>query len=459
MIATHQRVPYNQPMVRYAAFTLALVLSSGLAGAAPQVAPSQEYVVRQSATLLLNTFYRKLAPATMLQSERAALTAYLHAHGDMHAELPSVSGSVDAKDAAEAASREVDAAVATGKIAPDAAVAIGVKAMTAAARDRYTTYFTSKEYRAFDEILDPTKLSGIGILMDSDPATKYLRAFFVVPDTPADRAGMKSGDDIKTIDGHSTLGFTVPQGRKYLLGTSGTAVRVVIVHPHSEPQDVTLTRAQVQPPTVYFSMLPNSVAYIYIAAFGDATPKEFRTAISRSETAGARAYVLDLRNDGGGRVGTALAVSSQFIESGPIVSIESNGGEVDTFEADNTAIPPKPVAVLVNGYSASASEITAAALQESGTAVLIGTKTFGKGVVQSVTGFADGSAIKITTGRYYTPLHHDINGHGIQPNVIVSENDHAVFGTPGKDSQLTRALDVVNSALAQRGEDTTKPDL
>ena len=439
-------------MLRYASLVIALVFSGVTAAAAPsEVTPSQQDVVRQSAQLLLTTFYRKITPSEMIDSERDGLLAYLRAHGAGGAKLPPASPSLDAKGAGDAALSEIDAAVATGKITGDLAVATGVKGMASAAHDRYTTYFTHDEYKAFDEVLDPTKLSGIGVLMDVDPTTKYLRAFFVVPDTPADRGGLKSGDDIRAIDGHSTLGFTVPQGRKYLLGTSGTTVRVMLARGDAPPQETTLTRAEVQPPTVYFSMLPNDVAYVYVAAFGDATPREFRTAIARSEAAGARAYVLDLRNDGGGRVGTALAVSSQFIASGPIVSIESNGGEIDTFEADNTAIAPKPLAVLVNAYSASASEITAAALQESGTGVLVGTKTFGKGVVQSVTKFGDGSAIKITTGRYYTPLHHDINGHGIEPNVVVDENKKdVVFGTPGKDAQLARALQVLGAALADR---------
>jgi carboxyl-terminal processing protease len=445
-------------MLRYVSFALGLLIAGGVAMAGPiSEGPSEQYVVRQSASLLLTTFYRKLPPQQMLNSERDALQVYLRAHGAPNANLPSVPSDVDAKSAGDTAAREIDAAVATGKISADNAVAIGIKAMTSSAHDKYTTYFTKREYKAFDEVLDPTKLSGIGVLMDTDPSTKYLRAFFVVPDTPADRSGMKSGDNIKTIDGRSTHGFTVAQGRKYLLGKSGTQVHLTVSHAGDGDRDITLTRAEVQPPTVYFTMLPNDVAYVYVAAFGDATPKEFHTAVTRSENAGAKAYVLDLRNDGGGRVGTALAVSSQFMESGPIVSIESNGGEIDTFEADNTAIAPKPLAVLVNGYSASASEITAAALQESGTGVLVGTKTFGKGVVQSVTKFADGSAIKITTGRYYTPLHHDINGHGITPNVVVSENEHAIFGTPGKDQQLTRALEVLKSALAQR-QDAIKPD-
>lgn len=446
-------------MLRYASLVIALVFSGVTAAAAPsEVTPSQQDVVRQSAQLLLTTFYRKITPSEMINSERDGLLAYLRAHGADGAKLPAASPALDPKSAGDAALSEIDAAVATGKMTSDVAVATGVKGMASAAHDRYTTYFTHDEYKAFDEVLDPTKLSGIGVLMDVDPATKYLRAFFVVPDTPADRGGLKSGDDIRAIDGHSTLGFTVAQGRKYLLGTSGTPVRVTLARGDAAPQDTTLTRAEVQPPTVYFSMLPNDVAYVYVAAFGDATPKEFRTAIARSEASGARAYVLDLRNDGGGRVGTALAVSSQFIASGPIVSIESNGGEIDTFEADNTAIAPKPLAVLVNAYSASASEITAAALQESGTGVLVGTKTFGKGVVQNVTKFGDGSAIKITTGRYYTPLHHDINGHGIEPNVVVDENKKdVVFGTPGKDAQLARALQVLGAALADRDAPAASP--
>ncbi|HEV7179231.1 MAG TPA: S41 family peptidase [Candidatus Baltobacteraceae bacterium] len=448
-------------MVRFALVGLAAVLVSGSVAASPVstgIDATRAEVVRQSASLLVTTFYRKLPPAAVIAAERDALTAYVHAHGDAHAALPAVPSSIDARSAGDAAVHEVNAAVATRKISAAAAVEVGVKAMAGAARDRYTTYFTSREYKAFDQALDPAKLSGIGVLMDVDPVSKYVRAFFVVPETPADGAGMKSGDLIESIDGHSTHGFTIAQSRKLLLGKSGTRVRLTVAHEKRE-QTIELTRAQIQPPTVYFSMLPNDVAYIYLAAFGDATPHEFRNAVDRSETAGARAYVLDLRNDGGGRVGTALAVSSLFISSGPIVSIESNAGRIETYEADDTAIAPKPLAILVNGYSASASEITAAALQESGTGVLVGTKTFGKGVVQDLTSFNDGSAIKITTGRYYTPLHHDINGRGIVPNVIVDENANAVFGTPGKDAQLAKALQVLGARPVSRSTPSPAPPL
>jgi len=193
------------------------------------VTPAQQDVVRQSTQLLLTTFYRKISAEEIIANERDGLTAYLRAHGAAAVKLPAPIA-VDAKNAGDAAIAQIDAAVETGKISSDAAVSTAVKAMASAAHDRYTTYFTHDEYKAFDEILDPTKLSGIGVLMDVDPATKYLRAFFVVPDTPADRGGLKSGDDIRAVDGHSTLGLTVAQGRQYLLGTSGTEVRLSGAH-------------------------------------------------------------------------------------------------------------------------------------------------------------------------------------------------------------------------------------
>ncbi len=266
------------------------------------------------------------------------------------------------------------------------------------------------------------------------------------------RACARSACGNATFARASTRGWSVDDARRRLRGKAGTLLSIAFVHPGSKsPQTLSLVRADVKPPTVYFSMLPYDIAYIYIATFGDDTAREFHTAVQRSEAAGARAYVVDLRNDGGGIVETALQISSGFVSSGPLVSIETSGGHIDTFDADAGAIAPKPLAVLVNGYSASASEITAAAIAESGSGILVGTTTFGKGVVQSVTRFADGSAIKITTGRYFTPLNHDINGRGIVPGVIVQENSKAVFGEPGHDAQLARAVQVLEERLPPRG--------
>ena len=435
---------YNRrTMMRYLTLALCAVLLVGQvpAGGAGSLTPTEE--VRRGSSLLFSSFYRKLDRHQALVAEHDALARYTHAR------LPKVPALVSADDAADDAAAQVDAALATHRTPPQQTAYVALKALAEAAHDRWTAFLTPKEYKEIDETLDPTKIAGIGILTDVDEATKFIRAFFVVPDTPADRAGLRSGDLIESIDGISTRGASVGDAHRRLIGKVGTTVQLFVSHSGAPPAPMSITRAEVQPPTVYFSMLPSHVAYVYVSTFGRETPKEFRTAISRSEAAGARAYVLDLRNNGGGIVGTALSVVSEFVPSGPIVSIESNGGEIQTLEADNTAIPTKPLAVLVNGYSASASEITAAALSESGAGVLVGTRTFGKGVVQSVSVFPDGSAMKVTTGRYFTPLNHDINGRGIDPGVVVQENAGAVFGTPDKDAQLAKAVALVLEKLPE----------
>jgi carboxyl-terminal processing protease len=163
---------------------------------------------------------------------------------------------------------------------------------------------------------------------------------------------------------------------------------------------------------------------------------------------GARAIVMDLRDNGGGYLAAALDVSSKFIASGPIVSVESRASQITTYEAEDTAIPPVPLAVLVNGHTASASEITSGAIQDSGVGAIIGTKTFGKGVVQEILPLPDGSAIKITDARYLTPRNRDINHLGITPDIMIDENKNPRFGIVGHDAQLDRAVQYLNDKIA-----------
>jgi carboxyl-terminal processing protease len=195
-------------------------------------------------------------------------------------------------------------------------------------------------------------------------------------------------------------------------------------------------------------MLADHIGYLAIFAFGRETPDEFDAALKRVRDAGARALVLDLRNNGGGYVNSALEISSRFIANKALVTVEDRGSHVTTVQADNDPVLTLPLAVLVNQYSASASEITAGALQDDGIATLVGTKTFGKGVMQTVTPLADGAAIKITTAHYLTPANRDINLRGIEPDVRIDENKGARFGEPANDAQLRAALDVVQKKIA-----------
>jgi len=196
-------------------------------------------------------------------------------------------------------------------------------------------------------------------------------------------------------------------------------------------------------------MLPGKIGYVELTVFGRDTGAELNSALTRLQQQGARAVVLDLSDNGGGYLEAAVAVSSKFISSGPIVSVESRASNITTLEADDTAIDPLPLVVLVNGYTASASEITSGAIQDSGVGTIMGTKTFGKGVVQTIYPLPDGSAVKITTARYLTPRNRDINHLGITPDVVVVENKHPQYGSPARDDQLEHAIEYLNQKLAK----------
>jgi carboxyl-terminal processing protease len=184
--------------------------------------------------------------------------------------------------------------------------------------------------------------------------------------------------------------------------------------------------------------------------FGRSTPAEFDTAVARLTSQGAKALVLDLRNDGGGYVNSALDISSRFIASKPIVTVEERGKRATTIDADNDPSIALPVTVLVNQFTASASEITAGALQDDGIGMLVGARTFGKGVMQTLTPLPDGAAIKITTAHYLTPNNRDINLRGIDPDVVVDENRDARFGEVDKDAQLRAAMAVLQKKIAEK---------
>lgn len=434
-------------LMRRAAFVAAIFFAlPGSLLAAPQGLASGDLL--QSYELLTTTYYSKVDVQAILDGARKALNAELARRG-ADVQLPVMhprSGA--AENVSQIAAEIVRVQSATHE--PETSLTYAaIRGMAGALGDQYTAFFTPDEYQKFNQALDPEKISGIGVLIEPDPATKYIRAFYVVPGTPADRAGIQSGDDFLTVNGTSTQGLKQEDAVKLLRGQAGTVVRLQVQRGGASLGTLSVTRTSVQPPTVIYKMLPEHIGYVAILTFGRETPEQFAMALDRLEQQGVRGYVLDLRNNGGGYVNSALDISSKFINNDALLTVEELGGKrVYTVQAPQAAIAPKPMTILVNRYTASASEITAGALQDDGIGVLVGEKTYGKGVMQSLTQLPDGAAIKITTAHYLTPKNRDINLKGIIPDFAVTENQNARFGDATNDAQLQAAIAILTKKIA-----------
>lgn len=405
--------------------------------------------VRQSFQLLETTPYHSIDPKQLLDAARTAIVQYAHDHGATIL-LPPIVNAIDDDSAVSALDAAIVYAAQAAHGDPTLYAYAAIDGMANAFDDRYTQFLTPDEYRQFTEALDPERISGIGVIVSADPATSYIRLSYVLPNTPAERAGLRTGDFVVTIDGTSTKGFTVDDARKMLRGKAGTPVTLGVAPVATDaPHAVSVTRSEVQPPTVIFKMLPGDIGYIWVLDFGRTTPDEFDTAMRRLQSQGARALVLDLRNDTGGYVDSALEISSHFVGDQAILTVEERDNRDQTIDSDDRETQITiPTTVLVNSYTASASEITAGALQDDGAAILIGTKTFGKGVMQTLTQLADGAAIKITTAHYLTPRRRDINLRGIAPDLSIDENRDARFGELGSDAQLRAAVSYLQRKIA-----------
>jgi carboxyl-terminal processing protease len=419
-------------------------------GAAPAALPYQvSGDVAESFNLLTTTYYDPLDPQTLLAAASDALAQDAKKHGvTIPPPALQVQGDRDAT-LAKLDDAIVNAANAA-HAAPSEFAYAAIDAMAKATNDRYTQFFTPDEFKAFNEALDPKQIGGIGVMIEPDTASGCVRVTYVLPSTPAERAGLQVGDLVTSVNGVATKGLGVDGVSGRLRGNPGTVVALTVLR-SGTTASFSITREDVQPPTVVFKMLPNGIGYVWVMVFGKATPNEFDTAISRLRDAGAKALVLDLRDDGGGYVNSALDISSRFIANKALLTVEERGKRATTIDADGDPSISIPVTVLVNQYTASASEITAGALQDDGVANLVGARTFGKGVMQTLTPLPDGAAIKITTAHYLTPNHRDINLRGIDPDVAVDENRDARFGDAATDAQLRAALALLQKKIAQAG--------
>jgi len=289
--------------------------------------------------------------------------------------------------------------------------------------DPHSTYMSPD---VFKEMQTETRGSFGGVGFEITIRDKVLTVVAPIEDTPAFRAGIQSGDQIWRINGKTTKDMTLMDAVKLMRGPQGTQVTIAIMRSgFTEPLDITLTRAIIPIRSVRFRMLEEGYGYIKINQFIDKTHPDMKTALDRLESKEGtlKGLILDLRNDPGGLLEQAVKVADEFLESGLIVYTEGRvEGQKMRFHAQKKEKEHNyPIIVLVNAGSASASEIVAGALQDHGRAVILGSQTFGKGSVQTIIPLEDGSAVRLTTARYYTPNGRSIQAQGITPDIIIAD--------------------------------------
>lgn len=289
--------------------------------------------------------------------------------------------------------------------------------------DPHSSFMTPDVYK---EMQTETRGSFGGVGFEITIRDKVLTVVAPIEDTPAHRAGIQSGDQILRIDGKSTKGMSLMDAVKLMRGPEGTKVTITIMRQgFTEPKDLTLTRAIISIRSVRFKTLEEGFGYIKINQFIEKTHADMVKALEKLEgkEGTLKGLILDLRNDPGGLLEQAVKVADEFLESGLIVYTEGRveAQKMKFYAQKKTKVRDYPLIVLVNGGSASASEIVAGALQDHGRAVILGTPTFGKGSVQTIIPLEDGSAIRLTTARYYTPNGRSIQAQGITPDIIVPD--------------------------------------
>jgi carboxyl-terminal processing protease len=460
-------------MKRYFAAALALGLAAMLvhvpsASAAAAISQQQADELTASYMYLTQDFYQKVDTQNVLNGEHSGIVALLKTAGIKDPKLTEPHASGDDVNNVRELQREVGEAVTQygNKVSTTKIAYAAISGVVGSVKDRYTVFLDPKSFAELNEGLDGTSFGGVGLTYSIDDATKNIRVENVIIDGPSDKGGLRPDDEISAINDKAVKDIIagapldVQQSRiqKLLRGDPGTKVKLSIIRADAPIDPVTITRDTIKPPSVFAKLLPGDIGYAQLSVFGQDTGSELNAALNRLQAQGAKAYVLDLRYNGGGYLNSAIDVSSKFIPTGPIVTVKSRAGQSTEYDAENIAVAPRPLAVLVNAYTASASEITAGAIEDSGVGTLIGTKTFGKGVVQTIFPLRDGSAVKITTARYFTPNGHDINTIGIQPQIEadIPKGTKIRPGYPDDDPQLSKAITFLQGKIASlAGTNTT----
>ncbi|PHV61407.1 carboxyl-terminal processing protease CtpC [Cyanobacterium aponinum] len=335
-----------------------------------------------------------------------------------------------------------------------------VKEMLKRLNDPYTRFMNPEEFKSM-QIDTSGELTGVGIQITKEEETNNIVVISPIEDTPAAEAGIISKDIIRKVDGKSTEGMDLNDVVSLIRGKPGTQVKLTIER-EGNIRDYNLTRAKIEihPVRARIENTPNlgKIGYIRLVQFSGNAVQEMKDAIELGEKENVNGYILDLRSNPGGLLYSSVEIARMFIDKGQIVSTVDRVGQVDAHNANGSVLTNKPIVVLVDGGSASASEILSGALQDYDRATVVGTQTFGKGLVQSVRGLGDGSGLAVTIAKYLTPKGRDINKEGIVPDVVyemtdaekeVLIQDRDKIGTE-EDAQYRKALEILSQQVAKK---------
>lgn len=320
-----------------------------------------------------------------------------------------------------------------------------LKGMVSSLGDIYSEYYTAAE---LEEVLSGIEgvYYGIGAYVSMDTATGLTKISGIIEGAPASEVDIRENDLIYAVDGVETYGKTLEDVVAEIKGPEGTTVVITFLR-DGEYLDVEVERRQVEAPTVNSEMFEEDIAYIQITEFSEVTVDQFADALAVAKGSGMKGLILDLRSNPGGSLHSVVEIAKQILPRGLIVYTEDRNGKRQEYACDGSRKLQVPMVVLINGNSASASEILAGAIKDYDMGTLLGTTTYGKGIVQQAIPLSDGSAVKLTISTYYTPAGINIHGTGIEPHEVCEFDAERYYGEEAYDNQLGRARELMAELL------------
>ncbi|MBQ7767166.1 MAG: S41 family peptidase [Lachnospiraceae bacterium] len=310
--------------------------------------------------------------------------------------------------------------------------------------DPYTCYYSVEEMEELTADIEGI-FHGIGAYLEMDYDKGYAKISGIIDGTPASQSDIKVGDYVVEVDGVDTYEMTLTDVVAMIRGDAGTQVTLTLNRNGSE-LEVTVTRQNIETPTVKYELLENDIAYITVTEFDDVTTSQFKEALDQLEADQAKGLILDVRGNPGGNLSTVVEMCQLMLPEGMIVYTEDKYGQRNEYKCDGAHEFKLPLVLLIDGSSASASEILAGAVKDYKIGTLVGTTTYGKGIVQKIFSYEDGSAAKITVSKYYTPNGYNIHGVGIEPDVEVPF-DADLYLEEEIDNQLEKAIEIITEEI------------